>query len=183
MGNYVPEQPTDVATTFVPLTDEPLTGLDAITALESAMEARPSAVDLVVAVDAPAPVGRSWAFSWPDRRFLAAGARSPLATRGNQTLGGWIEKALRTGRGAHPIHPPGYGLPGGASLIGGPVGAVPADLEERVRDTLTFHPRISDVRDFLYDFDPDQDFLAVSMTVELDGGADFLSVSNLQLTL
>lgn len=179
---YIPEDPTQVPTTFVPQTDEPADPLDAIRSIESALEARPSSVDLVVAADEPPPLGRAWAFGWQDKRFLTAGSWSPLQTRGYDTLGGWIEKCLRTARGAHPVHPPGYGMPGGGpDLIGGPVGVVPADLEERIRDALTYHPRITDITNFDYDFDPNDDHLAVSFIVELDGGALELPVSNLQL--
>lgn len=83
--------------------------------------------------------------------------------------GGLLHNCLRTDRGAHPVHPAGYGFvrphPG---LIGGAVGQIPADLEVRIREALTFHPRISDVSDFAYAFTDDEDFLSVGFTVALD---------------
>ena len=182
MSEYVPEQPTQIDTVFVPQTDEPLEPVDAVAALEQALEAQPSAVDLVLAEAEPPPLGRSWWFDWQARRFLTGG-RSPLQVRGMQTLGVWVEKCLRTARGAHAIHPAGYGLPTGSEIIGGPAGVVPADLEERIRDALTFHPRITDIRGFTYDYTTSEDFLAVSFTAVIDGGAEELPFRNLQLAL
>lgn len=183
MSEYVPEQPTQIDTAFVPQAGEPLSATEALQALELSLEAQPSAVDLVVSVDPPPPIGRSWAFDFRSRSFVTAGSRSPLQTRDLQTLGGWIEKCLNTARGAHPVHPDGYGLPAGLPMIGGPQGALPADLEDRITDALTFHPRITGVRHFAYDYDPDEEWLAVSFTVLVDGGLDELPVSSLELTL
>lgn len=179
MSEFLPEEPV-VATAFVPVTDEPPDPVDALQSLESALTAFAAPPDLIVAAEPPPPVGRAWAYDWQDRRFHTAGASSPLTVRGMQTLRGWIEKCLRTERGAHPVHPPGYGLVGGVG-IGGPVGVVAPDLEGRVREALTFHPRISDVTNFSYDHDPDDDYLAVTFDVLLDGGADEIAVNNLQL--
>lgn len=130
----------------------------------------PDAVDFVLTIESPKPIGRSWAFDWQERKFVAgARARGPAATRGMETLENWIAKCLSTARGAHKIHPPGYGvLRGATDAISRSVGFIPADLAERVSNALTFHPRIADVRDFAYNYDPDQDWVAVAFTVVLD---------------
>jgi hypothetical protein len=147
-----------------------LTALDFV--IEEALSSplQPGQVDIDIAFDPPQPVGRSWAFDWQARRFVTGTrSRGPTATRGLATIEGWIAKCLSTSRGAHVIHPPQYGLSRGTTdMISRHVGFVPADLEERVHDALVFHPRIADVRDFSYDFDPDEEWTAVYFTVVLD---------------
>lgn len=168
MGSDTTQQPAD-APAFAPQTDLPLAGNEAFDELERTLESDPRAIDLIVAAEAPRPVGRSWAFDWIQRRFVKpVGALGPKPTLGRETLTQWCEKALRTARGAHPVHPPGYGFePPHGGLIGRPVGTVPPDLEARVREALTFHPIISDVDQFEYAWDENDDFLSVSCIVHL----------------
>lgn len=171
------------APTFVPTTDNPPDAADQLAGIDASLETFPSAVDLVVTVRPPAPLGRSWSFSWPRRTFLRGNAATPMPTRETQTLYEWVEKCLRTARGAHPIHPPGYGMPGDPTdAVGQRVGWVPPDLYERVKSAMKFHPRIVDVVDFRYGFDPDDDYLMVQFTLELDDGSE-LPVDNLQVAL
>lgn len=125
--------------------------------------------DLIVALDEPPPLGRSVMFDFAAGRMVTGAGRSPLATRGQTTLLVWIEKCLRTENGASPIHPPEYGLVGTTQGIGQPYDSPElADLEDRIREALTFHPLISDITDFAKDYDPDDEFLAVRFTVVID---------------
>jgi hypothetical protein len=139
--------------------------------------------DLLITEEAPPPVGRSWAFEyWGEREgFVREGGRGALETREIATLRQWIEKCVNTERGVHPIHPPDYGLRGLNEVIGAPPSSLAlGTLAERVRQALIFHPRISDIENFRYSFDPDDDLLEVSFRVLLDGDE---SVDVEQLTL
>lgn len=175
------EQPEN-APAFAPSTDVPLTGDDAFNTLQRTLEATPNAVDLIVAAEPPKPIGRSWAFDWVQRRFVKpTGALGPKPTLGRETLTQWIEKALRTARGAHPVHPVDYGFePPHGGLIGRQVGTVPPDLEQRVREALTFHPAIADVTDFLFDWDDDDEYLRVDCVIHL-ADESMLELRNLRL--
>lgn len=155
---------------FLPIEDEPLDAEAAANELERQLEDDSfSDTDLVVEEER-APIGRSWAFDFGRNSFVVGHkAKSPLETHGIETLRGWVLKCLFTARGAHAIHPDGYGLVQPFDLIGEPVLTAPAaDMEERIRDALTFHPRITDVTDFIVDVDPDEEYVEVSFTVELD---------------
>lgn len=170
MSNQLPEQEIQ-APAFVPASDDPVESADQLAALEEALETFPSEIDLIVAQSEPQPVGRSWSFDWKARGFIRGASRGPLLTRGTEALLEWVEKALMTARGAHPVHAGlDYGFEGGlaASVIGLPVGTVPADFEQKIEDCLTFHPRVSAVESFDFDFDPDDDWLDVAFTLILD---------------
>lgn len=163
------ESPSNQIVQFVPTNDEPMFGQESLDALQDALDPNANRVDLIVTQATPAPLGRAPKFDFAARAWeRAPGAQGPVMTHGNETLKNWIEKCLSTARGAHPIHPPGYGLQRPEDLIGGPVTEVPADLTQRITDALTFHPRIANVTDFAFDYDPSDDYLAVSFTVVTD---------------
>jgi hypothetical protein len=167
MSAFQPEPPDD-APNFAPTTDAFIPEEEAFDRLEQSIEGGPDDVDLVVAADPPTPIGRSWAFDWGLRTFMQPGGRGPLATYGMATLAGWVEKALHTARGAHPVHPADYGFDQPDSLIGGGVGTLPADLEDRIRACVTFHERITDIDQFSYAYDPDIEELRVFFLIVLD---------------
>lgn len=156
----------------------------ALADLEATFAATVDPPSLIVVQDEPPPLGKSWAFDWPSMRFnLGNNGDSPLETRGMLTLIQWAEKCLRTARGAHPIHPPNYGLVDPKSIFGQPVAFAPiAELEARIKDALTFHPRIVDVTDFDSDFDPDDEWVAISFTIVVDDETRLPVTTNLSLT-
>jgi hypothetical protein len=128
---------------------------------------------LTVATDTRSPIGMSWAFDFLSNRFQTFKNKGPLETHDIQTLYGWMEKCLRTDRGAHPVHPPGYGMVRPFDMIGLPVAqAIGSDLEARITDALLFHPRIAAVRDFSFEIDPDDDLILAEFTVILDDEAE-----------
>ena len=138
--------------------------------------------DLVVDEPEPEPVGKSWAFDFITGQFFYAAAQGPMTTWAGITLRYWIEKCLRTPRGALPIHDPGYGVEGLSRMVGRGDEEMLADLEPRVRDALLFHPRISEVTDFVAEYDPDEEYVEVSFTVITDEeGFEELTVSQLRL--
>ena len=170
-------------TDFSPAAPEPVDPDSAIADLEADFQATTAPPEVIVVQDEPPPIGRSWAFDFTQEQFLTnVRSHAPLETRDIATLILWAEKCLRTARGAHPIHPPGYGLQDPHGLIGQVItGAPVADLEARIRDALTFHPRIVDIQDFEYGFDPTDEWIAVSFTVVLDN--DNLIPMNTSLSL
>lgn len=164
-----PVEQQEVVTRFTPSLDEPLLGEESLARSQDDLERFPNEIDLIVQQEEPPPLGRSVAFDWTGGRFFRSQAqRGPLETRGIASLKEWVAKCLNTARGAHPVHPTGYGLVRADDMIGGPVGSPPADLKDRIRDALTFHPRIEDVVDFVFDENPDDEFYGVSFTVVTD---------------
>lgn len=158
-----------LAGSFVPASDVPPTGAEQLAALQDALDPTQSPVDLIVAAAPPPPVGRSYAFDFQAGRFVrAANGHAPAGTVGEATLRTWVEKCLGTSRGALPTQPPGYGLLNVHDLVGGPVGAPPTDLEQRIHDALTFHPRIASIADFGFAFDEDEEYLSVGFTIITD---------------
>lgn len=177
---------------ILPGVDDPLSGQDALTALQTQLQGAPGELDLIVAPDDAVgqPIGRSWAF---DSRSLnggvgggfvkSPGALSPLPTSDMTTLRMWIVKCLRTARGAHPACPPSFGLtPSNDLLIGGNVGQIPSDLFDRIEEALMFHPRITACENFDSEFDENDDIVNISFTVVLDDEDD-LSISRLGMSL
>ena len=173
MSETLPEPPElqdEVVEQLLPIDDVPLEPEEELARLDDELEAFPDSDDIVVTEEEALPIGRSWAFDFQARRFVrGVRAQGPLETRGQTTLRYWIEKCLRTARGAHPIHPEDYGMNDPTGVYGLPLAeAQGADLEGDIRDALTFHPKIVDVTDFYSAYNPDEDYLAVSFTVVLD---------------
>lgn len=174
---------TNPVATFLPASDEPPSGKEQLDALQQALDPSSSPVDLVVAQEPPPPVGRSYAFDFTTRSFVRSQrGHAPATTVGLATLQAWCEKCLTTERGAFPIHPPGYGLTNAADMFGEPVGAPPLDLEARIKDALTFHPRIANVEDFGADWEQDEEYVSVSFTIITDRD-ERLTVDTVAVTL
>lgn len=155
---------------FVPSAPEPVDPDDALASLEADFEERVDPPEILVVEEEPPPIGRSWSFDFTTGRFRSGvNGRAPLATNGTTTLIVWAEKCLRTVSGAHPIHPPGYGVRDRTSLLGQTVSGAPvAELEQRIREALTFHPRIVDIEDFEFDYDPLDEWVNVTFSMVLD---------------
>lgn len=112
------------------------------------------------------PIGRSWAFDFGLRQFISLEGSGPLETRGDETLKGWIEKCLNTQKGVHPIYSDDFGLTDPRAMIGQSALALDAaDLESEIIEALTFHPRITNVKDFEINFVEEQEALYVGFTV------------------
>lgn len=165
-----PENQDEVVEQLLPIDDVPLEPEEELELLDDELESFPDADDIVVTEEEPPPIGRSWAFDFQHNRFeRGVRAQGPLETHGQTTLRYWVEKCLRTARGAHPIHPEDYGMNDPTGNFGLPLAeAKGANLEGDIRDALTFHPNIVDVTDFYSASNPDEDYLAVSFTVVLD---------------
>jgi hypothetical protein len=176
-----PESSDDNVPALLPIQDDPLSPDDAFRRFEEALAVEPDSDDLIVVEAEPPPLGRSWAYDFQGRRFQAsATARGPLETHGESTLKVWIEKCLRTARGAHPIYTD-FGIELPADFFGGPVNRYPADeFRDRAEDALTRHPRIAGIDDFVTDYDLDEEFVAATFQVVTDTGLR-LPIENVRL--
>lgn len=183
MSDLLPEDQSANAPVLLPVQQDPLPADDAFTRFEESLDQQPNATDLVVVQEDPPPLGRSWAYDFVNAQFvMAPGAHGPLTIRGISTLEQWVEKCLRTARGAFPIYSDDFGIDLPRDFYGGVVSQFPDDLfEERVTDALTKHPRIVDVTDFAFDFDPDEEYVAATFTVQT-GTGDTLNFQNVQVS-
>lgn len=178
-----PEDQDDDVLQLVPEDDEPPTPEEAFEELEESIDAFPDEDDLVVVAPESEPIGRSWSFDYHARRFIppSAPGHGPAATYGEETLRQWIWKCLMTDREAHPIHSDQYGVEGLGELIGGAVADfTEGDFEQRIREALVFHPRIADVREFVWESDPNDEGIFATFEVVLDDD-ETLPIENVRL--
>lgn len=170
---------------YTPASPEPVDPDNALADLEADFQASTTPPEVIVIEEEPPPIGRSWSFNFPRQQFLTGlGGHSPLQTNGVATLVQWAEKCLRTARGAHPIHPPGYGLQNPHALIAQTIDGAPvAELEAQIREALTFHPRISDIDDFDYDFDETDEWVSIEFTMILDDDTRLPAQTTLSATV
>jgi hypothetical protein len=173
----------DELVTFLPEDDfpddlDPAATLDVLDArLRDPNTAPP---DLIITEQDLPPMGRSWAFDFTVNRFVTRSS-GVATTHGIQTLRQWIEQALRTDQGAHPIHSDNYGMVRPFDAIGEPLGSVTSmDIEQRISDALTFHQRIVGIQDFRMSYDANDDYLLISFTAVLSDD-QLLSISDLRL--
>ena len=118
--------------------------------------------------DAPLPFGKSWGFDFGQGRFNRYGT-GPVETTGLHTLRHWIEKALSTERFAHTVYSDDFGIENLTDVIGSQHSPeVWADIESRIRDTLSIHDRITNIEDFEVVHDPMQEYVEVNFTVVTD---------------
>lgn len=175
MSVLFPESDADFIPNLLPVQEEPLDPQQEFDRFEESFDVAQRQPELVVQEEPPHPVGRSFAYDFVKRRFyLAPSAHGPLETHGIETLRMWIEKCMRTARGAHPIYSDDYGIELPGDFIGGGVAAFPDDVyEQAIRDGLTAHPRISDIQNFTAVFDPMEEWVAVSFEVVVDDEGRF----------
>jgi len=130
----------------------------------------PAAQDIRV-VDS-GKVGKSWAFDFLRSRFIPRRS-GPLRTNGLTSLRYWIEKCLRSERGAAAVWPDEYGTVGTSDFYG-QVWRTEYSvlLEERVAEALSFHPRISRIENFTVKYDRGSTIVQVSFHVVLAEEAD-----------
>jgi hypothetical protein len=161
----------EVVESLLPVEDEPPSPEEELARADEEAEEFPESDDLIATEEERLPIARSWAFDFEHNRFARGlAAQGPAETRGVMTLRYWIEKCLRTARGAHPIHPEEYGIDrSGRGVYGAPLAQTRgADLEQRIRDALMFHDAISEVTEYESSYSPDDDLLSVSFHVVLD---------------
>lgn len=127
----------------------------------------------------PLPFGRGWAFDFDRGQFMRHGA-APAVTHDLETLRTWIEKSLRTARGAHPLYSDDFGVDDPHFNIGSPFSPETVGLlTTSISDALLAHDRIEEVTDITFTGGPDVDVLFVAFTVMVDD--EQLTFDNLPL--
>lgn len=118
--------------------------------------------------DTPLPFGRTWAFDFETGQFLRHGT-APAVVNELDGLRVWIEKTLRTARGAHPIYSENYGTDFPYEGIGEPFSAEAVGvLTTAISEALLVHDRILDVTEFTFTGDLSSDVLFVNFRVLVD---------------
>ena len=111
MSEYFDPAEQEVVGSFLPVEDEPPSAEEELARADEEAESFPESDDLIATEPERLPIARSWAFDFERGRFeRGLAAQGPTESRGVMTLRYWIEKCLRTARGAHPIHPEDYGI-------------------------------------------------------------------------
>jgi len=159
-----------------PVEIEELLPADATADIDALFEASNEAIedfstedDLEVVETEPGPIGRTWAFNFAAGSFENFG-HSPIAVRGDAALAVWIEKCLRTHRGASVVHLPDYGL---TRSLGEYLGGDPSDIFEikaDIEEAVAFHPHVDRLEDMRVDLGDDA--VEISFRVILAGGGD-----------
>lgn len=158
--------------------------IDALLAASTdAIEDEQAPGDLEISEDEPDPIGRTWAFDFYTGEFMKSG-HGPVTLRGDAALCGWIEKCIRTHRGASVVHPPEYGLehPLG-DYLGGPAESM-AELETDLVDAVLYHPAITAVEDISLDVGETVEgdaAVEVSFTIVQGDGAEIPFEAELEL--
>lgn len=113
------------------------------------------------------PVGRTWFIDLE----TGTGGPSPAVLRGNDAVVMLAQIALRTRRGEHVIFDDEFGMDDPEGMLGFADEAERRALYERdVSETLlACHDRITNVSDFLFIRDPDEEEIYVDLSIEIDG--------------
>jgi hypothetical protein len=118
--------------------------------------------------DLPQPLGRGWAFDFETGQFLRHGS-SPAVVRDLDNLRVWIEKTLRTHRGAHAIYTDAYGSDMPHQGVGEQFSPeVVGSLSTAIESALLAHDRIEEVADLRFTGDEATEVLFVDFTVLVD---------------
>jgi hypothetical protein len=133
----------------------------------------PDSVSVALAASPSVPFGKSWAIDMTTGRFEQFG-NTPVMTSGLDSVATWCAIALGTMRFSHPIFSDEFGMQAPASMIGEvDDSTVRATYRADIRETLMVHDRITDVRDFEFFIDPDDEeimFLFAFVEVDEDDG-------------
>lgn len=155
--------------------------IDAETALNAA-EASALAGDVPspLDVDAPMPLGVSWAFDWEQGRFHRRGT-SPARVTGDAALIEWCMMALNSARGAHPVFGASFGITEpqlGIGLAGEAAREAADDYRVAASDALLQHDRIAGV-EMTVEYDPVQGLYRVSGLVVTTDEDDAVELNDL----
>lgn len=174
---------------LLPADDEGLSPPEELAASIAGAVAEPGAI-IPEADPAPTPFGRSWAFDYETRRFIRAGT-SPVVTTGAGALKQWILMVVNSARFAHAVFTDEFGMEHPEQGIGDLRAAqIVSDYEQRLREALLVHDRITALQEFRASYDPTQGVLfityfevvtdeeeVVPLTDVTLGRADMLAVS------
>ncbi len=119
--------------------------------------------------------GTSWLFSFEKGDFVVDGARRIVQADGHTAWAQWCVMAVLTQRFAYPVYSGDFGAELEEAVQQKDRGAVEADVEQTVTETLMVDPRTKLGRDFAFRWEGDQ--LFVSFVAEpVIGDAERLEV-------
>lgn len=146
---------------LLPSDDETLSPADELAA--SAAGAVAEAGEITPEADpAPAPFGRTWVFDFETGRFVRSGT-SPLPTTGFGALEQWILMAVHTARFAHSVFSDDFGMEEPEKGIGElRSGEMIADYEQRLREAVLVHDRVTALENFTASYNPIEGVLTIT---------------------
>jgi len=170
----MPETRPDITPELIPPLGPDLQAQDALDVASSLL---PDTLDLGDAPpeSEPTPFGKSWAWDFARGRFKRYGS-SPAPVWDINNLKVWIQLVLNIGRFAHPIYEDDIGVDQDHMMIGqlAQDPAAQALYMTTVADALMVHDRITDVTNFDFTDDPDDDeAVDVYFEVTVDDGEVF----------
>jgi hypothetical protein len=119
--------------------------------------------------------GESWLFDFATGDFVVGGTGRVVIANGHTAWEQWCVMAVMTQRFAYPVYSNDYGAELDEAVRQEDRGAVEADVEQTVTETLMVDPRTKLVRDFAFRWEGDQ--LFVSFVAEsVIGDAERLEV-------
>lgn len=119
--------------------------------------------------------GESWLFDFARGDFVVDGTGRVVIADGHTAWAQWCMMAVTTQRFAYPVYGNDYGAELDEAVRQKDRGAVEADVEQTVTETLMVDPRTKLVRDFAFRWEGDQ--LFVSFVAEpVIGDAERLEV-------
>jgi hypothetical protein len=119
--------------------------------------------------------GESWLFDFARGDFVVDGTGRVVIADGHTAWAQWCMMAVTTQRFAYPVYGNDYGAELDEAVRQKDRGAVEADVEQTVTETLLIDPRTKLVRDFAFRWEGDQ--LFVSFVAEpVIGDAERLEV-------
>lgn len=151
----------DLGFELLPSDDEGLSPTAARAAAVAGAVAEPGAIVPEPDVG-PEPIGRSWLFDFEAGRFVRAGS-SPLPAHGLAALEQWVLMAAHAARYAHSVFTDEFGMEhpdGGIGELG--TAAMISDYEQRLREAILVHDRITALQDFRASYNPIEGVLSIA---------------------
>lgn len=146
---------------LLPADDEGLSPARGLQASIAGAVAEPGAI-IPEPTDAPTPFGRSWAFDFEKGRFIRAGS-SPIPTAGFASLQQWILMMAHSARYAHRVFSDDFGIEHPTDGIGELRAAeLVSDYEQRLREGLLVHERVTGLENFDAAYDPSTGVLTIA---------------------
>lgn len=146
---------------LIPADDEGLSPAAELEASIAGAVAEPGAV-VPLAEEAPVPFGRSWVFDFETGQFVRSGT-SPTPTTGFGALEQWVLMAAHAARYAHAVFSDDFGMEEPESGIGElRTAEMVSDYEQRLREAVLLHDRITALQNFTASYDPSVGVLTIS---------------------
>jgi hypothetical protein len=147
---------------LVPTDDETLSPADELAASIAGAVTEDGFVASLPDTSPAVPFGRTWIFDFETGRFLRAGT-SPVPTTGFGALQQWVLMAVKSARFAHAVFSDDFGMEEPDAAIGELfVAEGISDYEQRLREAVLVHDRVTALENFEATYDPVAGVLAIA---------------------